>query len=190
MAFRGFTRRMQRNGAWFSRLGIAGDGATPVYPPLSIKPTAAPSGAGQAGDVYVGADGVLRVHNGTRYLAGGGGPVVLVYMVDAGTAVDRQAFIADRAYQLVSVEEVHVAASTSGTLDLKKCTGTQAPGSGTTMLDAVIGLSGAANTTVAGTLSGTGANTKLEDGDRIAFTFGGTVTNLAGACVTVVLQPI
>lgn len=116
--------------------------------------------------------------------------LVLTYLLDAATAVDRNVFVAHRPYQLISIEEAHGTASSSGTLDLEKCTGTTAPGSGTSMCTGTLNLAGTANTTVAGTPSATVANTKLADGDRLAFDFGGTVTNLVGAVVTIVLRPL
>lgn len=115
--------------------------------------------------------------------------LVLTFLFDAATAVDRNLFIADRPYQLRSVESVHSTASTSGTFDLEKCSGTTAPGSGTSMCTGTLSLSGTANTTVAGTLSTTTANTLLADGERLAADFGGTVTNLAGCAITIVLRP-
>jgi len=115
--------------------------------------------------------------------------LVLTFLFDAATAVDRNVFIADRPYQLRSIEEAHSTASSSGTLDVEKCSGTTAPGSGTSMCTGTLSLAGTANTTVAGTLSTTAANTLLADGDRLAFDFGGTVTNLVGCAVTVVLRP-
>jgi hypothetical protein len=189
MAFRGFTRRAQRNGAWYSRLAVGESGITPVYPPLHILPGPAPSGDAEAGDIYVDTNGQLQVSNGTNF-APAGGLVTLSHLFDAATAVDRNVFVADRAYQLVSVEAAHATASTSGTLDIEKCTGTTAPGSGTSMLTGTLDLAGAANTVVSGTLHATAANTVLADGDRIAYDFGGTVTNLVGAAVTIVLRPI
>lgn len=190
MAFRGINRRSQRGDGWFKRLAVGSDGTTPVFPPLHIKPTSAPSGAAQKGDVYVDTNGVPQWHNGTNFVAGGGNVVLSIPIDASGSAFDKNVFIADRAYQLVSVEEVHGTASTSGTLDIEKCTGTTAPGSGTSMCTGTLSLSGTANTTVAGTLSSTAADTKLADGDRIAFDFSGTLTNIVGCVVTIVLRPI
>lgn len=190
-AFRGFLRRLSHNGGWLPRVAIGDADTTPSFPPLYVKPTSAPSGTAAIGDFYVGTDGVLYGYNGTNWVPGGGANVILPIPLDAAAnAVDKSVFTADRAYQLVSIEEVHGVASTSGTLDLEKCTGTTAPGSGTSMCTGTISLAGAANTTVAGTLSATPANTKLADGDRLAFDFGGTMTNLVGSVVTIVLRPI
>lgn len=116
--------------------------------------------------------------------------LVLTFAIDAaGGHITKNVFVADRAYQLVSVEEAHITASTSGTLQITKCTGTQAPGSGVNMLTSTISTAGTANTVVAGTLSATAANSLLADGDRIAFVTGGTATNYVGGAVTIVLRP-
>lgn len=188
---RGFQHRLTRNGAWLSRAALGAADTTPYYPPLHILPTAAPSATAVAGDIYVGTTGILYVHNGTNFAEGGGGVLVFRETVAAAAnAVDKNFFIADRAYQLVSVKECHTTASTSGTLDVKKCTGTTAPASGTTMLTATVSLAGAANTVVSGTPSATVADTKLAAGDRIGFDYGGTLTNLVDAVIEVVLRPI
>lgn len=191
MAMRGFTRRLQRSGAWFERLALGDDGTAPVFPPLYIKPTSAPSTTAAKGDAYVDTNGVLQVHNGTNYVPGGGGNVIISHVMDAaGNHITKDLFIADRAYQLVSAEEAHITASTSGTLQVTKCTGTQAPGSGVNMLTSTLSTAGTANTVVSGTLSGTAANTVLADGDRIALVTGGTATNYVGGALTIVLRPI
>ena len=115
--------------------------------------------------------------------------LVLTFLFDAATAVDRDAFVANRPYQLRSVERSFGTASASGQLDLKKCTGTTAPASGTSMLNGALALTGTANSVSAATLSGTASSLLLADGDRIGFDFVGTVTNLVGLAVTVVLRP-
>lgn len=190
MAFRGFTRQMQKNGAWLRRIAV-GTVGDPTFPPFYILPSAAPTETAVAGDMYVDTNGVLQVSNGTNFVPGGGGNVVLSVVFDAAAAhITKNIFVADRAYQLVSVEEAHVTASTSGTLQVAKCTGTQAPGSGVNMLTSTISTAGAANTVASGTLSATAANTVLADGDRIALVTGGTATNYVGGALTIVLRPI
>ncbi len=190
MGFRGFNRRQAKTGGWFSRLA-AGDDATPVFPPLYIAPSAAPTATARAGDIYVDTNGVLQVHNGTSFTPGGGGEIRINVMIRAAADhISQNVFVADRAYRLLSVEEAHVTASTSGTLTVRKCTGTQAPSAGTNMLTSTISTAGTANTTVAGTLSLTDGNRLLADGDRLALETGGTVTNIAGAVVTIVLRPV
>lgn len=108
----------------------------------------------------------------------------------AADAVDQSVFIADRAYELVSVEVVYGAAVGGAcTLDVKKCTGTQAPSAGTTMLASTINLNSTINTVYSGSLSATAANTLLADGNRLALDFSAAGGSLAGLAVTVVLRP-
>lgn len=109
--------------------------------------------------------------------------VVTAYL-DASTT-DGNIFIASDAWVVTHIEAAWTVASTSGTLMLDKCTGTEAPGSGDDMLTGTIDMSGTANTVTAGTLHGTAANITLADGDRIAIDIAGTMTNLAGGVVTV-----
>lgn len=88
MGFRGFTRQNQRNGAWFERLAIGHDDA-PVFPPLHIGPSAAPTTTAAEGDIYLGTDGILRVHNGTSFMAASaGGPVEVVTAANVITAAE------------------------------------------------------------------------------------------------------
>ncbi len=106
----------------------------------------------------------------------------------AGDAVDKNAWTAPGNFELVGVSEVHTTASTSGTLQLEKCTGTTAPGSGTDLLSATISLAGAANTVLTGSLGTTRADRIFVSGDRLALDFGGTVTNLVNAIITIRLK--
>lgn len=105
-------------------------------------------------------------------------------------------FIADTDYRLEAVSEVHETLGTDGsavTLDLVKCTGTQAAASGTTMLASTFNLKATINTVVrksksGGGLSATTANVRVASGDRIALNFGGTTTALSGLCVSLWLK--
>ncbi len=89
-------------------------------------------------------------------------------------------------YKVASVAVVFGTASTSGTLQVEVATGTQAIGAGTNQLTGAASLSGAANTTVNGVLIA--APTTITGGARINLIFAGTVTSLANAAVTVILQ--
>lgn len=128
-----------------------------------------------------------KLRNSTGYVR------VTIPLVAAASVVDQTVFTADRAYELVGVEEVHtVAGNDAGavTLDVKKCTGTQDPSAGTTMLASTFNLKSTANTVVSATLSATTANRKLADGNRVAFDITGTPTSYAGGAVTLVLSPL
>jgi len=101
-------------------------------------------------------------------------------------AVTHSTYIVPRKMRLISVDYVHATGSTSGTLQVAKCTGTQAPGSGTNLLTGTIDMSATtvANTVTAGTLIATAATLTFAKGDRVAIVIGGTLTSLVGAHAT------
>ncbi len=106
-------------------------------------------------------------------------------------ATDANIFVADRAYKMLSLEVVYAAAAGAAlTLDLKKCTGTTAPASGTSMLSGTVNLNSTINTTIVAGLTTTVANLRIADGDRLAFDFSSTIGSLAGAVAVVVLRPV
>lgn len=195
MALRGYMRSLNRHGAWLKRVAIGGD-AAPDYPALYIKPTAAPTVTGIAGDVYITTDGELNVHSGTAYV-----PVarrtVEVSLPLNGDAVDQAVFIADRAYVVERIDYIHATAGSDASavnLQVKKCTGTQAPDAGTNLLtnntNAGFNCKATANTVQNGTLTGTAATKTLAAGNRLSLDFAGTTTALAGVAVTIVLRPL
>jgi hypothetical protein len=96
--------------------------------------------------------------------------------------------------EVLEIREVHTTAGSHGSavsLQVEKCTGTTAPGSGTNLLtnnsDVGFNLKGTANTVQEGTLIATRATRQLAAGDRLALDFAGTLTALAGVCVTIKL---
>lgn len=110
-------------------------------------------------------------------------------------ATDRAIFLADRAYQVVAVYEIHaVAAGGASKLQLTKDTGTTAPGAGTDLLtnntNTGFDLNGTANTMQTGALSATAADLQLAAGDRLSLDWANTIQSTAGICITVVLKPI
>lgn len=112
-----------------------------------------------------------------------------------GGLADGAVFVADRAYKVVQVDEVHaVAGSDAGavTLDVKKQTGTQAPSAGVSALSSTFDLKATANTvvskTVASGLTATEADRTLAAGNRLSLDFTGVLTAVAGLCVTLKLQ--
>lgn len=117
----------------------------------------------------------------------------LIPVLVALTATDasRAVFIATRACRLKAVSYMHTTGSTSGTLQVEKLTGTTAAGSGTTLLTGTIDLSATtvANTTTNGTLIATVASLTLAAGDRLSVKIAGTMTNLVGAIVTMMVAP-
>lgn len=98
-------------------------------------------------------------------------------------------FIADRDYILVGVRAAWETVTTSGTLDIRKATGTTACGSGTTLLASTISTAGAINTVNTGTLTATSANLLIASGNRICAVFGGTVGTPTGLGIQLALVP-
>lgn len=107
----------------------------------------------------------------------------------ASYAVSHTVFVnpnSTASYKLLSVAAVFGTASTSGTLQVEVATGTQAVASGTNQLTGTVSLAGTAATTVYGTLIA--SPTAIAQGSRINLIFAGTVTNLANAQITLMLQ--
>lgn len=109
----------------------------------------------------------------------------------ATEVIDANFFIADREYEVISIEEVHAVAGSDGgavTMQIRRCQGTEAPSAGDALLATAFNLKSTANTVVAGTLTSTTANLTLADGDRLSADVTGTLTALAGGVVTVILR--
>lgn len=107
----------------------------------------------------------------------------------ASYAVSHTIYVNDNVsgtYKVASVSAVFGTASTSGTLQVEVATGTQAIASGTNQLTGTVSLAGTANTTVNGTIIA--SPTTISAGARVNLIFGGTVTSLANASITVALQ--
>jgi hypothetical protein len=112
------------------------------------------------------------------------------FVIDTRTdanSVDTLIFIAPYPCEVVSVREGHSTAGSDGaavSLDVKKCTGTTAPASGTTVLASTFDLKSTINTVVTKNatsgLTTTLANRKLDTGDRLALDYTGTLTALVG----------
>ncbi len=116
--------------------------------------------------------------------------LIIVHPIDAAAGhISKNVFVANRAYEFVLAREVHAVASTSGTLIVNKCTGTQAPASGSNMGVGLFSTNSTANTPVTILPSGS-ATMRLAAGDRVALATGGTVTNYAGGCVVIILRPL
>jgi hypothetical protein len=139
--------------------------------------------------IGVGASGTtLRIL--ARYI-----PVTFAMLANASLA-DQAFFVADRAYIVRAVSEVHsVAGSDGGSVNMQvtKDTSTNAPGAGTDLLtnssSAGFNMKGTANTVQTGILVASAASLTLAAGDRLSVDFAGTLTALAGVVVTVYLEP-
>jgi hypothetical protein len=141
--------------------------------------TSAGGTAGSAGEIQINGISTGIEYGQWAQLAGA-----------APSAGSQTFFLASRAYRVKSATCIFSTASTSGTATVNKDTGTTAPGGGTALLTGTMSLSGTANTLVTGTLISTAATLQLAAGDRLSVTFGGTLTNLAGATIMVGLVPI
>jgi hypothetical protein len=108
---------------------------------------------------------------------------------------DEAFFIAPVACKVVRIDEIHATAGSDGSavnLQIVKDTGTNAPGAGTDLLtnntNAGFDMKGTANTVQNGTLVATAGVTTLAAGNRLSADYAGTLTALAGVCVTVTLE--
>ncbi len=116
----------------------------------------------------------------------------------SASSASQTAFVAPAAtfgtYQLVDVTVTFGTASSSGTLQVEKATGTQAIAGGTNLLQATLSLAGTANTPVEATGSSaplTNTNTlTMAAGDRLNLIFGGTLTSLANCSVVITLARV
>lgn len=109
------------------------------------------------------------------------------------TDYDGLFFIANRAYEVVSVTERHaVAGSDAGavTLMVKKVPSGTAKASGTDTLASGINLKGTADTNASGTLHATQADYQLASGNALGLVPTGTLTAVDGVTVHVVLKAI
>lgn len=128
--------------------------------------------------------------NGTDWVVLGYDSIVYRQLTNA-EVLDEVFFIAPAKCRVVAVKEAHAVAGTDASavsIDVKKCTGTQAPSAGTTVLAAVVNAKGTANTVVSPALTATAANTLLAAGDRLGIDITGTITALAGVTVTVLIE--
>lgn len=99
-------------------------------------------------------------------------------------------FIANRSYLVLEITERHETAGTDGgsvTLMLKKVPSGTAPASGTDMLSAGMSLKTTANTNQNGTI---GTVKTVSDGDSLSLVTTGTLTDLVGVTVSILLKAI
>jgi len=118
---------------------------------------------------------------------------VVKTMVANADCIDGNIFIATRKCMVVGLAEVHTTAGSDGSavsLDVKKCTGTQTPAQGTSLLTATLNMKGTAQTVQNGSLVTLLSTLTLNAGDRLALDFTGTITALAGVTVSIDLIPV
>jgi hypothetical protein len=101
-------------------------------------------------------------------------------------------------FEVLAISEVHTTAGTDAgavTLQMQKCTGTQAPSAGTNLLTAALSMKTTANTPqyasqLLGTMVTDRSKLRLTGGDRLALDYTGTVTSLAGVAITVTMKRV
>ena len=125
---------------------------------------------------------------------GNKGETVTYSMMANGDLIDQNIFIANRPMKVAKILQVHSVKSTGATnLQVEKCTGTTAAGSGTVLLtndtDAGFETDAVADTVQTGALTVTASQLRLAVKDRLALDFNGTLTGLAGVIVTVLFEP-
>lgn len=98
-------------------------------------------------------------------------------------------FPAQISCEVLAFAAVWGTASSSGTLQLEKLTGTMAVGSGATLLSSAISTSGVANTVTHGTFLASGTARSLLRGDRLALRVGGTLTGLTDLVISTLIKP-
>ncbi len=103
---------------------------------------------------------------------------------------DRALFISNGYYEMYDDWATWSTASTGGTLQFVRDTGTDAPGAGTDLLSTAIDTTATANTPLEGAKIAAVPTKMLKPGDRLSIDHGGTTTNLAGTAVAFLLRKI
>lgn len=117
--------------------------------------------------------------------------VKIFHLATNASLVDQPFFIADRAYKVEAIYEIHKTLASSGptTVAVKKAADGTAVASGTTLMTGTFDLTGTNDTLQTATLSGTAASLLLAENDRLGVDVTGTITALAGMTIAVVLSP-
>ena len=132
------------------------------------------------------------VRKGLIYLKGG-------WYINQNELITQVVFLADDDYSLREGLFWIPVAATAGTIDVRKCTGFQAPAAGTSMLTSTVDLTAAVVNNVANFtdvyqplhLAANEANVKIARGDRVAFVFAGfTAGSLLWVAWTLQLVPL
>ena len=98
-------------------------------------------------------------------------------------------FVADRAWKVISISERHrTAGSSNGTVTVEKCGSGVAPDSGVDLLSSTISLTTTANIPQFGTMSNNRNDLIIKKNDSLILKDGGTLTDVADVCVTVLLK--
>lgn len=99
-------------------------------------------------------------------------------------------FTARYPMEIMRITERHSAASTSGTLQIRKCPSGIAKASGSDLLLTTISTAGTANTDIVRETTAFTGNQILQEGDSLCAVEGGTLTNLQNLAVTIYYKPL
>ncbi len=115
-----------------------------------------------------------------------------VYTFDANAGLaDQPFFIANQAYAVKAIYEIHaVACATAATCVVKKVGSGITVANGTSLMSSTFLLDGTAETQQTATLSTSPPVLTLAAGDRLAVDYTGTLTTLSGVVIQVMLQPL
>ncbi len=122
--------------------------------------------------------------------------VVKLKGTDAATAGNYGKFFvnaSDKALIVTAVSEVHATAGSDGsavTLQIERLQGTEALGSGDSLLNSTFNLKGTADTVQEGTLISDSQLLILSKGDRLALLDTGTLTAVNDLVVSIILKQI
>jgi hypothetical protein len=108
---------------------------------------------------------------------------------------DQTIFIADDAWQITKIEEVHATAQNTafpntGSVTVTKCTGTQAAASGSVLHNTSMYLNSTVETVQTPALNAATGALNLADGNRLAINVNGTMTTFANGLITIHMKRI
>lgn len=109
----------------------------------------------------------------------------------AASSVDQYCFIADAAYNITGIREIHAVAGNDASpvnVTVRICDDTEAPASGLNVSTAVMSLKSSAATLQSATLNS--SNVAVAANDMVALDFTGTLTTLAGGCVQIDMKRV
>ena len=120
---------------------------------------------------------------------------VCVQGLNAATATNYGTFFVNSgfAYEVISITEVHKTKGTNAgsvTLNVEKCTSGTAADSGVALLSTAFNLKANNDIPQVGVLVTNTDSKIIKDGDRLVLKDGGTLTDVADVCVTVILRQL
>lgn len=99
-------------------------------------------------------------------------------------------FTARYPMEILRITERHSGASSSGTLQIRKCPSGTAKASGSNLLSSAIATSGAADTDIICEIGDFTGEQILKEGDSLCAVEGGTLTGLQNLAVTIYYKPL